>query len=637
MALFGINIFDELERINAKVRDDFLKFDERLNEDFALLHKMTAEGLDLIRKKSGDAFNAENIENEERGKEEVADDILLSAQVEVCAMDTDCLVLPNADPITNSQSPTTIGSEPVINAAIPTDSNDDVADQGIEQKKLSRKGSNRGTYALHCLSRGLQGRRSSLMRIASRASTRLSAEAIIANFVGKFDSPTVTGLRASDQFYTCKTKLSRRFKIDEMSQTFYESSDKPECEVERLEQPVLIAVQNFTNTINSDEIGGDNADASSKDVVVPQSSSPAPSYAGARPKVRKAKSKNSNDSRNRSSSSKNRAMPPASSNSAPSMKYKNLRGKKQNMNSSMTRSNSANSARARCISVSNTPKHLTPAEKQTKLEEKSRKNKAAQDVLEADLKQKLEEKRRRREERMRNAQEARLQKEQVNAKKCESEELKRAMVKIKDGSKRPLSKTVPAQATDEEKYENFLKKKREQQIHRQQKLAERIKLENEMIALEKAKAVKDAPKLLMNQTFDVEQFGEDSMVRPPEASTYDITLSKSKSKYVQFQAGDDDYGIQYLHSDDSTDEESKPKKKIPSWASGKPFYRLILMQDNANIDIEKLFPPDILLALPDLELIFDYCHQKLRVRTSSAHWSSPPCHEQDAITKSQYF
>ena len=37
-----------------------------------------------------------------------------------------------------------------------------------------------------------------------------------------------------------------------------------------------------------------------------------------------------------------------------------------------------------------------------------------------------------------------------------------------------------------------------------------------------------------------------------------------------YDADDDNYDITNIHSDDSTDDESAPKMKLPTWAEGKP-------------------------------------------------------------------
>lgn len=37
---------------------------------------------------------------------------------------------------------------------------------------------------------------------------------------------------------------------------------------------------------------------------------------------------------------------------------------------------------------------------------------------------------------------------------------------------------------------------------------------------------------------------------------------------IRKPASDENYNIADLHSDDSTDDESKPRKKIPLWAQG---------------------------------------------------------------------
>ena len=56
---------------------------------------------------------------------------------------------------------------------------------------------------------------------------------------------------------------------------------------------------------------------------------------------------------------------------------------------------------------------------------------------------------------------------------------------------------------------------------------------------------------------------------------YEMTPVRKKPKK---SANEEDYDIKDIKSDDSTDEEDAPKKKIPNWAVGKcPLFLYILL------------------------------------------------------------
>ncbi|XP_062973097.1 LOW QUALITY PROTEIN: inner centromere protein A-like [Elgaria multicarinata webbii] len=81
-----------------------------------------------------------------------------------------------------------------------------------------------------------------------------------------------------------------------------------------------------------------------------------------------------------------------------------------------------------------------------------------------------------------------------------------------------------------------------------------------------------------------------------------------------------DYGMD-LNSDDSTDDESQPRKPIPSWANGLQLNEAVTYQYYNPPDITRLF--GIILS-PKLEDIFYKSKPRYFKRTSSAVWQSPP-------------
>ena len=108
----------------------------------------------------------------------------------------------------------------------------------------------------------------------------------------------------------------------------------------------------------------------------------------------------------------------------------------------------------------------------------------------------------------------------------------------------------------------------------------------------------------------------------------------------------DNYDIADMRSDDSTDDDTRPKKSIPSWARSNTrlilFLRSILSsiyfhsghnlkvvlagQANEPVDTDEIFPPECLLKDPNLNEIFKIKRARFNKRTSSAVWKTPPAH-----------
>lgn len=81
------------------------------------------------------------------------------------------------------------------------------------------------------------------------------------------------------------------------------------------------------------------------------------------------------------------------------------------------------------------------------------------------------------------------------------------------------------------------------------------------------------------------------------------------------------YGLD-LNSDDSTDDESQPRKPVPAWATGNQLSQAVIRQYYNPPNIDAIFG---VIASPKLEDIFYKSKPRYFKRTSSAVWSSPPC------------
>ncbi|NXP44769.1 INCE protein, partial [Heliornis fulica] len=80
------------------------------------------------------------------------------------------------------------------------------------------------------------------------------------------------------------------------------------------------------------------------------------------------------------------------------------------------------------------------------------------------------------------------------------------------------------------------------------------------------------------------------------------------------------YGMD-LNSDDSTDDESQPRKPVPAWATGDELNQTIIHQYYNPPDVDQIFG---VIVSPKLEDIFYKSKPRYFKRTSSAVWNSPP-------------
>nr|CAH0103398.1 unnamed protein product [Daphnia galeata] len=100
-------------------------------------------------------------------------------------------------------------------------------------------------------------------------------------------------------------------------------------------------------------------------------------------------------------------------------------------------------------------------------------------------------------------------------------------------------------------------------------------------------------------------------------ANYQITPELVTKKGNNYDIGD-------VRSDDSTDDDTRPKKSIPTWARSVNLKVALNEQANKDIDTESLFPAEVFLREPDLNEIFKIKRDRFDKRTSSAIWKTPP-------------
>ncbi|NXS86671.1 INCE protein, partial [Erpornis zantholeuca] len=154
-----------------------------------------------------------------------------------------------------------------------------------------------------------------------------------------------------------------------------------------------------------------------------------------------------------------------------------------------------------------------------------------------------------------------------------------------------------------------LRREMEKKEQEQQMLAEKKRQEEEQKKLSEEQKAKDSARapLLENK--------ENS----PACNSYEMTPQGRKEFKVPVTSSND-YGMD-LNSDDSTDDESQPRKPVPAWATGNQLSQAVIRQYYNPPDVDALFGA---IPSPKLEHIFYKSKPRYFKRTSSAVWHSPP-------------
>uniref|UniRef100_A0A663M336 Inner centromere protein ARK-binding domain-containing protein n=1 Tax=Athene cunicularia TaxID=194338 RepID=A0A663M336_ATHCN len=145
--------------------------------------------------------------------------------------------------------------------------------------------------------------------------------------------------------------------------------------------------------------------------------------------------------------------------------------------------------------------------------------------------------------------------------------------------------------------------------NQEQRLAEMKRQEQEQKKLPEEQKAKDVA-----QTRHLE-----NKENSPACSSYQMTPQAPKVPKPVL-TNPNNYGLD-LNSDDSTDDESQPRKPIPAWATGNLLSQAVTHQYYNPPNVDALFGT---IASPKLEDIFYKSKPRYFKRTSSAVWNSPP-------------
>ncbi|XP_064019570.1 inner centromere protein [Pogoniulus pusillus] len=239
-------------------------------------------------------------------------------------------------------------------------------------------------------------------------------------------------------------------------------------------------------------------------------------------------------------------------------------------------------------------------------EEKIKKAAAARKMEEAEARRRQEEEARRQRALQQEEEEQRRHKELMQKRKEEEQERARKLLEQKQ-AEQEREKQLAAQRE--------LERKREQERIQAEKLREQQQkashLQKEALAAEK----------------QVQR--EEQKENSDACNSYQMTPHAHRDP-KPVKVDPDNYGLD-LNSDDSTDDESQPRKPIPTWACGYQLTQAVTRQYHAPPNVDEIF--GVILS-PKLEDIFYKSKPRYNHRTSSAIWSSPPCSLKSALPPS---
>ncbi|XP_062432356.1 inner centromere protein [Rhea pennata] len=156
-----------------------------------------------------------------------------------------------------------------------------------------------------------------------------------------------------------------------------------------------------------------------------------------------------------------------------------------------------------------------------------------------------------------------------------------------------------------------------EQLHKE---VEKKEQEEQWLAEKKRQEQEDKTLPEEQKTKDVAQTQHlEKKENSPVCNSYQMTPQALKGPKPP-KINPNNYGMD-LNSDDSTDDESQPRKPIPAWASGNQLSQAVIRQYYNPPNVDALFGA---IASPKLEDIFYKSKPRYFKRTSSAVWNSPP-------------
>ncbi|XP_074995584.1 inner centromere protein-like isoform X3 [Calonectris borealis] len=322
----------------------------------------------------------------------------------------------------------------------------------------------------------------------------------------------------------------------------------------------------------------------------------------------------------------------------------------------------------------NTPLQSDPKEKERQKLETLRKKQEAEQLrkqkLEEEKRRRLEEAKLKREERLRKVLQARERAEQIEeerkrrieqkialfdekTEKVREERLAEEKIKKKAAAKKmeeaearrrheeeARKQKALQQEEEERRHKELTQKRKEEEQERARKVAEQRQAEQErekQLAAERALERKKEQERMQAEKLREQQEKaarlqkevlaakeqlhkeREKKENSPACNSYQMTPQAQKEPKAP-TINPNNYGLD-LNSDDSTDDESQPRKPVPAWATGNQLSQAVIRQYYNPPNIDAIFG---VIASPKLEDIFYKSKPRYFKRTSSAVWSSPP-------------
>ncbi|NXC76727.1 INCE protein, partial [Anhinga anhinga] len=268
-------------------------------------------------------------------------------------------------------------------------------------------------------------------------------------------------------------------------------------------------------------------------------------------------------------------------------------------------------------------------------EERIKKKAAAKKMEEAEARRRQDEEARKQKALQQQEEEERRHKELMQKRKEEEQERARKIAEQKQAEQereRQLAAERELERKKEQEKRIQAEKLREQQEKaarlQKEELAAKEQLHKEMEKKEQEKRLAEMKRQEQEQKKLPEEQNAKNIAQTqhlenkensPACNSYQMTPQAQKEPKPPV-INPNNYGLD-LNSDDSTDDESQPRKPIPAWATGNQLSQAVIRQYYNPPNIDALFG---VIASPRLEDIFYKSKPRYFKRTSSAVWNSPP-------------